>query len=212
MLFRSIAQFESGAHFESGYTMTLVFLPPPETTARAGRWMIESEGAQSVDWREQLQAFITQTDRFLGLLDGVMPEIAWLDDDATLTYLHATVSPRRHPIAAPSIPFHLDALLADSPLTGGLAPKLGDLHLRTLTVRGFPTSTWPGLLDQLNRLGFAYRWMTRFLFLDKPQAEGELVKLRRQWFAKRKSIVALLRETIFQQESEIGRASCRARV
>jgi type IV secretion system protein TrbE len=198
-----IAHFESVPHFESGYTMTLVFLPPAETTARAGRWMIESEGAQSVDWREQLKAFITQTDRFLGLLDGVMPEIAWLDDDATLTYLHATVSPRRHRVAAPSLPFQLDALLADFPLTGGLSPRLGDLHLRALTVRGFPTSTWPGLLDQLNHLGFAYRWTTRFLFLDKPQAEGELVKLRRQWFAKRKSIVALLRETIFQQESAL---------
>ena len=38
------------------------------------------------------------------------------------------------------------------------------------------------------------------MFLDKHQAERELTKLRRQWFAKRKSIVTLLRETIFQQE------------
>ncbi len=60
-----------------------------------------------------------------------------------------------------------------------------------------------GLLDELNRLGFGYRWMTRFLFLDKREAERELTKLRRQWFAKRKSIVTLLRETIFQQESPL---------
>src|SRR5258708_14336100 len=42
--------------------------------------------------------------------------------------------------------------------------------------------------------------MTRFIFLDKRDAERELVKLRRQWFAKRKSMAALLRETIFQKE------------
>ncbi len=45
--------------------------------------------------------------------------------------------------------------------------------------------------------------MTRFLFLDKPKRSGNSRKLRRQWFAKRKSIVALLRETIFQQESPL---------
>src|SRR3546814_2806208 len=80
---------------------------------------------------------------------------------------------------------------------------LGDQHLRVVSVRGFPTSTWPGILDDLNRLGFAYRWSTRFLCLDKAEAEKELSRLRRQWFAKRKNVVALLRETIFQQESPL---------
>lgn len=75
----------------------------------------------------------------------------------TLTYLHDCVSTRRHPVAVPEVPMHLDALLADEPLVGGLAPMLGKMHLRTLSVRGFPTSTWPGVLDDLNRLGFAYQ-------------------------------------------------------
>ncbi|KAG1385068.1 hypothetical protein G6F60_014980 [Rhizopus arrhizus] len=30
---------------------------------------------------------------------------------------------------------------------------LGEQHLRVVSVRGFPTSTWPGILDDLNRLG-----------------------------------------------------------
>ena len=36
----------------------------------------------------------------------------------------------------------------------------------------------------------------------KPRRK-ELGRLRRQWFAKRKNVVALLRETIFQQESPL---------
>src|SRR3546814_11402355 len=39
--------------------------------------------------------------------------------------------------------------------------------------------------------------------MDKSEAEKELTRLRRQWFAKRKSVGALLRETIFQQESPL---------
>ena len=135
------------------------------------------------------------------LLDGVMPEIAWLDDSQTLTYLHATVSTRRYRVGVPDVPFHIDALLADAALVGGLAPMLGDQHLRVVSVRGFPTSTWPGILDDLNRLGFAYRWSTRFL--PGQSRGGTGIGARRQWFAKRKNVIALLRETIFQQESPL---------
>ena len=200
---RRAAFEESGNHFESGYHLTLVYLPPEEARARAAGMLYENRPTEGVDWRERLTAFVAETDRIFDLLDGVMPEIAWLDDSQTLTYLHATVSTRRYRVDVPEVPFHLDALLADAPLIGGLAPMLGDQHLRVATVRGFPTSTWPGMLDDLNRLGFAYRWSTRFLCLDKADAEKELARLRRQWFAKRKNVIALLRETIFQQESPL---------
>src|SRR5690606_23318328 len=200
---RRAAFEESGNHFESGYHLTLLYLPPEESRVRAAKMLYENTPTNGVDWRERLQAFVAETDRVFDLLDGVMPEIDWLDDAQTLTYLHATISTRRYRVGVPEVPFHIDALLTDSPLVGGLAPMLGDQHLRVVSVRGFPTSTWPGILDDLNRLGFAYRWSTRFLCLDKAEAEKELARLRRQWFAKRKNVVALLRETIFQQESPL---------
>jgi len=200
---RRAAFEEVDSHFESAYHLTLLYLPPEESTARAAKLLYENTKVEGVDWRERLEGFVSETERFFGLLEGVMPEITWLNDGQTLTYLHACVSTRRHPVAVPEVPMHLDSLLADEPLTGGLAPMLGSQHLRVVSVRGFPTSTWPGLLDDLNRLGFAYRWSTRFLCLDKAESERELGRLRRQWFAKRKNIMALLRETIFQQESPL---------
>ena len=200
---RRAAFEEDASHFESSYHLTLLYLPPEESTARAARLLYENNRTEGVDWRERLEAFVSETERLFGLLEGVMPETSWLGDAQTLTYLHGCVSTRRHAVAVPEVAMHLDALLADQPLVGGLAPMLGNQHLRMLSVRGFPTSTWPGLLDDLNRLGFAYRWSTRFLCLDKAESEKELRRLRRQWFAKRKNIVALLRETIFQQESPL---------
>ena len=200
---RKAAFEEAGSHYESRYHLTLLYLPPEESRAKAAKLLYEHGRQEGVDWREQLAGFAAEAERFYNLLDGVMPELAWLSDAETLTYLHATVSSKRHPVAVPEVPFYLDALLADAPLSGGLAPRLGDQHLRVVSVRGFPTSTWPGLLDDLNRLGFAYRWSTRFLCLDKAQAEGELTRLRRQWFAKRKGVLTLLRETVFQQESPL---------
>jgi len=137
------------------------------------------------------------------LLSAILPEAEALGDAETLTYLHGTISTRRHGIAVPPIPAHLDAILCDTPLLGGVEPKLGDQHLRLLTILGFPNATMPGLLDALNDLGFSYRWVTRWIAQDKTQATKHLTRLRRQWFAKRKSVAAILREVMFNRESAL---------
>ncbi|MBW0152811.1 MAG: conjugal transfer protein TrbE, partial [Phenylobacterium sp.] len=198
------AQFdEAGAHFESSYFLTLVWLPPAEDAARAEAWLYEGRDQSGVDGREQLAAFIDRTDRVLNLIEGFMPEAAWLSDVETLTYLHATIATRRHRVRVPETPMHLDAFLADQPLIGGLEPRLGEAHLRTLTVMGFPSQTWPGLLDDLNRLAFDYRWVTRAICLDKTDAAKVLGRIRRQWFAKRKSIAAMLKEIMTNEASAL---------
>jgi type IV secretion system protein VirB4 len=198
------AQFEEAqAHFESRYFLTLVHLPPADDAARAEAWLYENRAGAGIDWRVVLDAFVDRTDRVLGLLEGFMPEVAWLDDAETLTYLHACVSTRRQRVRVPETPMHLDAILADEDLVGGLEPRLGRGHLRCLTVMGFPSQTWPGLLDDLNRLSFPYRWTTRAICLDKTDAVRVLTKIRRQWFAKRKSILAILKEVMTNEASAL---------
>ncbi|CEG06685.1 Type IV secretion system protein virB4 [Afipia felis] len=192
---------EAGAHFVSSYFLTFLFLPPAEEAARTEAWLYEGRERAGVDPDEILRAFTDRTDRVLALLDGFMPECAWLDDAETLTYLHSCVSTKRHLVRVPETPIYLDALLTDQPLTGGLEPRLGDQHLRILTIVGFPTTTTPGLLDELNRLPFPYRWSTRAILLDKLEATRLLTKIRRQWFAKRKSIAAILKEVMTNEQS-----------
>jgi type IV secretion system protein VirB4 len=197
--------FESaGAHFETRYYLTLTFMPPPDQADRAGRTLVErSDDLKGRDWRQALGAFIAETDRALDLLAGFMPEVRALDDADTLTYLHGTVSDRRHRVKPPETPMYLDGLLADTPLVGGLEPMLGTEHLRTLTILSFPNLSRPAILDALNHEGFAYRWVTRFIALDKTDATKALTRLRRQWFNKRKSITALLREVIYNQPVQL---------
>jgi type IV secretion system protein VirB4 len=191
-------------HFESRYHLTLLWLPPADTRAGAERALVEqSRGRQGRDWGEALSSFVAETDRALDLLSGFMPEVRALDDEQTLTYLHGTISAKRHRVAAPATPVYLDALLADTPLTGGMEPVLGEQHLRTLTVLGFPSVSRPGILDALNHQEFGYRWTTRFICLDKQDATRVLNRYRRQWFNKRKSVTALLREVIYNQPVQL---------
>ena len=192
---------EEGAHFESAYFLTRCWLPPVDAADRAEGWLYENRAATQADGRAALAGFIDRTDRVLALLDGFMPEVAWLSDEETLTYLHSTVSTRRHSVRVPETPMHLDAILVDEPLSGGLEPRLGDAYLRTLTVLGFPSRTWPGVLDDLNRLAFPYRWCVRAVAMDKTDATKVLSRIRRQWFAKRKSIAAIVKEVMTNESS-----------
>lgn len=208
-----------GQFFETLSFITFVFMPPSERVSRLERLFLATDADDSSEpggeaprdgvgrrmtlHRDQLDRFIEQTDRAIDLLASVLPEASALDDEATLTYLHACVSSKRHRVQVPDIPVYLDAFICDEPLTGGLSPAIGRSHLRTLTVLGFPAVTFPGLLDDLNHLGIAYRWTSRFLPLDRAQATATLGRYRRQWFAKRKSLGAIVKEVMFNEQAAL---------
>jgi type IV secretion system protein TrbE len=196
-----------GGHFESSYVLSFCWLPPAETQDKAGAYLIERgdnargvSDSRGLEWRDY---FVAETDRALDLLSNILPEIGFLSDEETLTHLHSCISNKDHQVSVPIVPAYLDALLADTPFTGGMAPKLGDQHLRTTTALGMPGTTTPGLLDELNDLAIGYRWVTRWIALDRPEAQKLLTRKRRQWFAKRKSVTAILREVLFNQETAL---------
>ncbi|MHC5307797.1 conjugal transfer protein TrbE [Bartonella sp. LJL80] len=194
---------EEGSHYESSYYLTFLYMPPAEEAAKMESWFYEGREKNGIDPYEILKNFIDRTDRILQLIEGFMPECRWLNDDETLTYLHSCVSTKKQKVKTPETPMYLDAFIADEPLTGGLEPKLGQNNLRILTITGFPGLTTPGILDDLNQLAFEYRWSTRAILMDKLDAIRLLTKVRRQWFAKRKSIAAILREVMTNEATAL---------
>ena len=208
------AVFEAaGARFESCYFLTLTWLSPAERQGKLESLLFEGvseqnkfapdQSATAASYRQVLERYARECDQVLSLFETLAPEARWLNDEETLTYLHDCVSDRPHRVAVPATPFHLDALLTDAPLIGGLAPRLGTHHLRVISIRSFVTETEPGLLDALNRLAVSYRWVTRFIPLDREEARRELEKIRKRWFSKRKGLLTLLREALFREEAAL---------
>lgn len=202
------AEFEAGAHYESAYYVTLAWLPPRSHESSLRAWMFTNpEGKQTSAQKQRamveewLDTFSTERNRFGLALASLMPEARALDDDSTLTYLHSTVSANRHPVAAGHPSQELHYQLCDTPLIGGKAPQLGPYYIGALSVRQFPTSTTPGLLDRLNRLDMAFRWTTRWIALNKLDADKEIKKVRREWFSGRKSFGTIIRELLTKEES-----------
>ncbi|TAL32805.1 MAG: conjugal transfer protein TrbE [Phenylobacterium sp.] len=186
--------------YETDYHLSLTWLPPAEQTRRVERLLFDGLGRADRGWRAALDVFQREADAVLDLLGDTLPEAARLDDAALLTWLHACASTRAHPVSPAEAPVFLDVALADEPLVGGLAPRLGAQSLKVVSVRSLPAATRPGLLDALSTLPFAYRWSARWIGLDKADAEHEIVRLRKRWFAKRKGVGVLLREAITKEE------------
>ena len=191
--------------FESDYFLTFTYLPPEERVGRAQAAMIENSSKSGTDgiYQAEKTRFADTVSNIVAMLEGVMREVRALSDAETLTYLHDCVSDRHFPVAMPDIPFGLDAILGDAPLVGGLEPRLGKEHMQVIAVHAFPGQAIPGLLDALNNLPFGYRWVSRFLPLDKTDATSILGTIRRQWFSKRKGMTTLVKEAILQQESRL---------
>lgn len=193
------------AAFESDYFITFTYLPAEERVGKAEAAMVENahraEGHSGYS-AERIR-FLNTVENITAILEGFMPFVRPLDDDETLTYLHDCVSDSSHAVVTPDIPFGLDALLADTHLVGGLQPQLGKMHLRTIGVNAFVGQTIPGLLDALNSLPFGYRWVSRFMPLDKQDATKSLATLRQRWFSKRKGIWTLIKEAISNTESPL---------
>ena len=104
---------EEGAHFESFFYVTFVWMPPPEDSSRAEGWLYEGKSREGIDGKELLKGFADRTERILQLIEGFVPEAVWLDDEETLPYLHACVSTKCHRVRVPERPMYLDALLAN---------------------------------------------------------------------------------------------------
>ena len=186
--------------FETDYRAALTWLPPADETRRMERWLFNGLERSGRDWRTALEAYERETATVFDLLTDALPDAALLADADLLTWLHGCISPRAVRITPPETPMFLDAWLADAALVGGVAPTLDGQALKVVSVRGLPAASRPGLLDALGALPFPYRWTARWIALDKADAEIELVKLRKRWFAKRKGVGALLREAITREE------------
>ena len=201
------AGFEAvGRHFESRYFLTFTYLPAEDSVGTAQSLLVENapqgRGAEGA-YRAALSEFLATVGQITDILLSIMPHVAPLSDDETLTYLHACVSTKSHEVRAPETPAYLDAFLTDDDFQGGLVPRLGQSYIRTISVRAYPTTSSPGLLDRLNELGVGYRWVCRYLPLDKEDARRAVTTLRKRWFAKRKGVMALLREAITREPSQL---------
>lgn len=188
--------FGNDAHFESVYYFTIYWLPPVDNIEKMKNIMIEGKKQKVAHYSDHLKFFGDEIAKIFVLLKEILPEVNGLTKKECLTYLHSTVSTKDHSVNVPSNTMLLDSFLYDSPLVGGLEPMLGDYHLRVIIPLKFIGVSEFGMFDTLNRLGFEYRWVTRFICMDKLEGLSEVNGFYRKWKGRQRSVMSYIKESL----------------
>ena len=191
-------KFQSGTYFESEYYLTLTYLTPVDTEKKLKNFFIEEEKtAENID--KSLENFKKEYREIKELFKDLFLEVEELNKEETYEYLHSCISIKNHKVVVPEVPMYISNYLCDSDMVGGLKPKLGNKHMRCISLQGFPNFTVPCMFDELNRLGFEYRWVTRFMFLSKQEA---LSKLEKKWKATFSGRISMLKRVKMELTGE----------
>jgi type IV secretion system protein VirB4 len=197
-----------GAHYESRYVLTVTYLPPIDAEHAIATFFVDGEPTQhradtaSRALETFAGALVEIEDNLSAALRLVRLRARRVEDrigrvhiqDELLRHLMTCLTGDDHPVNLPPVPMYLDAVLGAQDFFGGLRPRIGQHHIRSIAITGFPAESYPGILDFLNRLPLRYRWSTRFILLDTPAAQQQINRYRARWWQKRKSLRNLIRE------------------
>ncbi|MGO9445707.1 MAG: transporter [Thiobacillaceae bacterium] len=198
------------AGYTSRYIMTVTWTPLPDAAGRAS--MLFVEGGEAASATRNLLAFKERLGEIEGRLASFL-KIRRLRDtidergvveSELLAFLEFCVSFRSRPFRLPMVPMYLDAVLGRHDLTTGFQPRVDRTCVAVLAIDGFPSHSFPGILDFLSRLPVPYRWSNRFIYLDPGPAEKLLNRYRSRWSQKRKSAMNVLREQSGGQATHIN--------
>lgn len=189
------AWYAKGENYESSYYLSVYWLPPLDNVGKLKQIFIENHYEKAASLEEHVAYYIHHINQIFSMFKSLhIPEVEWLTADELAFYLHSTVSIRQTKIKLPKNPLLLDGLLFDTPLSGGMEPKLDQRYLAMVVPLTYANRSQFGMFDALNRLNFSYRWVTRFYCLDKQEALAEIRTYQRGWQAKVQPIRAMIKE------------------
>src|SRR5712691_2852592 len=191
---------------ETAYFLTLTWFPPPPSTRRGMRFLVQGPGAHhgTEDSEVSLREFVTQADYLMDLLHGMLAVCRPLTTEETLTYLHNCVSDRWHRVGRLASLVDIDHQLCDTGLEpAGWYPQLGAWHVRTCSVMAYPAQSSVGVVRALDAADVEYRWCTRWLGLDKHIQAGMLRKTQGAWVGQERSFMARLSESVSNQPTRV---------
>jgi type IV secretion system protein VirB4 len=178
----------AGRHFDSDYYLTFIWRPPSENVKKLTQMFIKSgsSGDEGMGVKQNVEFFVGESNAVASLLANDLI-LEPLDNDQTIAFLHSNISIKRHPIRFPHTQIMLDRILPDCVLENTMPMKLGDYYIPIVGINDFPDESYPAILDSLNRARLEYRWVTRYICLDKEEGVKETRKKEKAHRGSRKT-------------------------
>lgn len=182
--------------YESSYYLFVTYMPPSKSKAKIRDWMFEDNlkkkslfaknlenfNRKLRDVQSRLESYISIRRLSAYKLNGDDGSLHWYCE--LLQKINLMVTGIDRPVRLPFTPIGIDSLIGANELWTGLSPKLNKQYIAAISIDNFPDSSTPNILNHLDKLGFAYRWSTRYSFFDIFDAEKALEKERKTWSQK----------------------------
>lgn len=189
---------QEDSHFENEYILNFTWLPPSdgfERVAMVFNKQDEKKSKSSVDYSKHLITFKENIDNVISILKTKF-RLRLLDDHEILSYLQYCVTGYYLKLKNPDFQYtDIRYVCANQDLIAGNNPKIGDKFFKVISLgENFPNNSYPTILKSLSTLGFEYRWNTRFVFLDKPDAIKLLTRISKEHSQGRKAALSMIAE------------------
>lgn len=178
--------YRSGTkHYENEYVISFTFKPKIDLGNKFGTFFKRKENDDTIDYSHYLTVFKEKLSEVTELITSQLT-LKQMDSTELLSYISWCLTSEKINLNIPkNYGTFLKHFLASKDLTGGDSPKIGDKHIRAVTIMGFPSESYAGILDKLNYLGFEYRFNTRFIMIDQYEGNKIIERISSLWYQKR---------------------------
>lgn len=192
----------TATHYETRYVLSVTWAPPTRRQQKLAQFFYTKAARRPVNWRGLLTRFEQQLTRIETSL-GSHLGLRRLTADALLAHCHGCVTGSYHPLRLLGIPMYVSQAFTGVEIHGGFTPRVGEQHLRVLSIDGYPRMAHPGITDFLHQLPVAYRWSTRWLPMDRADGEKLADSRARDWYGARfnplRRMGALSNDSVFER-------------
>ncbi|MCR5252590.1 MAG: AAA family ATPase [Treponema sp.] len=203
-----------GEHFTTDYYITFVYQLPSDIENKATSFFFKNKNAKKKTTKSKkaslfsfndetinVSFFKKEIENFLDEVEKVMGTLAtkiWchrLNDSELFTYIKNNISLNRQDLIYPENTFFfLDNFICDMDVHTSMPLKIGSYYVPIIAVMDFPSKSYPGIFDRLNRTMLEFRWTTRFLPMSKETSAKEADKYQKRMYSARKSAGTLFTE------------------
>lgn len=193
---RELYKNEQG-HYENAYIINFTYRPKIDFGSKMGLFFRKEENNQkNSDYSYHLKQFKNKVSEVAELLTKEL-NLEMMNSQSLISYISWCLTGEAVDIKLPvKYGVFLKYLLASKDLIGGENPKIGDKYIRAITIMGFPSESYPGILDRLNYVDFEYRWNTRFIMISQYEGSKIIDKISNLWYQKRISAMDTIKMSL----------------
>lgn len=187
--------------------LTVTYTPPALVTNKIVDMMYTNDenGKKISYYDKNLIHFKNKLKNFISILSTIfkieqLKKTSYMLEDGSihtrdifLEFLHYCATGKAQSINAPKdVNIPLDSIICGEDFITGIYPKLANYYIAAVAIDGFPAESYPTILNKLSDIHVTTRFSTRFICIDKLEAEKKLEAIKKRWQQKQRGMMQVI--------------------